>query len=242
MKIMHGDKICAVCGNKLNEFLPGGADAEIFKKHHIIGGGYRENCLCPCCKSSDRERWLCWVLKNKTDISQISGKIIHFAPEKAAVNYIKQNNAIDYYTCDIVPGRAMYIADMLAIPYENETFDYAICNHVMEHIVNEKGAVSEIKRVLKKNGKWIFSFPICTDMRTYDDKAVISPKDRLKEYGQEDHVRLYGNDYLERFQSYGLELQVISPEKELEDKDIHKFGFIKDDVILIAKKTSYRKS
>lgn len=40
---------------------------------------------------------------------------------------------------------------------EENIFDYIICNHVMEHIANEEQAVSEIKRVLKTNGKWIFS-------------------------------------------------------------------------------------
>lgn len=233
---LKGDRICILCENKFDEFLPGGIDEEIFKKHHIIGGGYRENCVCPCCGSGDRERWLYYVLKNKTDISEISGRVLHFAPERAVTEYIKQNEKIDYYTCDIVPGRAMHIVDMTDIQYRDDTFDYVICNHVMEHIIDERRAVSEIKRVLKKNGKWIFSFPICTDMKTYEDKTIVTPEERLKEYGQEDHVRLYGYDYVDRFQSYGLDLKVLSPENELDDESIKRYGFIKDDVIIIAQK------
>lgn len=104
--------------------------------------------------------------------------------------------------------------------------------------MEEKKAVSEVKRVLKPGGKWIFSFPICTDMKTYESNAVISPEDRLKEYGQEDHVRLYGYDYKERFENYGLKLEIFSPEQEVSEKDIEKYRFIKDDVIVLATKTS----
>lgn len=233
---LHGNKYCITCENNLGEFLPAGIEADIFKYHHIIGGGYRENCICPHCGSGDRERWLYYVLKNKLDIFKMSGRILHFAPEKMIHNYIKQNQNVDYYTCDIVPGRAMHIVDITNIQFKENSFDYIISNHVMEHIVDEKKAISEIKRVLKSNGKWIFSFPICTDMKTYENVLINSPEDRLKEYGQEDHVRLYGFDYKERFENYGFKLEIFTPEKEMSEKDILKYGFIKDDVIIIATK------
>lgn len=233
---LHGEKHCIVCKNNPSEFLPGGIEEEIFKQHHIIGGGSRENCICPCCGSGDRERWLYYVLKNKLNMFETSGRVLHFAPEKEVSNVLKENVEIDYYTCDIVPGRAMHVADITDIQFKENSFDYVICNHVMEHIVNEKKAVFEIKRVLKPNGKWIFSFPICTDMKTYEDDTILLPEDRLKAYGQEDHVRLYGYDYKERFENYGLQLQIFSPEKEMNEEDISKYGFIKDDVIVVATK------
>ncbi|MBD5523528.1 MAG: class I SAM-dependent methyltransferase [Lachnospiraceae bacterium] len=204
----------------------------------ILLGGHRNNCICPCCGAWDRERWLYYVLQNKTDISQMSGRILHFAPEKGIINYIKKNERIDYYTADIVSGRAMHVTDITDIQYREGTFDYVISNHVLEHIVDEKKAVNEIKRVLKKNGKWIFSFPICTDITTYEDPAIVSYEARLAAYGQSDHVRLYGYDYKTRFEKYGFELQVFSPEKEIDTICIKKYGFIKDDVIIVATKMS----
>lgn len=235
---LTGNKYCIVCNNYFNEFLPAGIKEEVFDKYHIIGGGYRENCKCPYCGVSDRARWFFYFLHNILNISEISGRILHFAPEKGVAEYIKQNTNIDYYTGDIVVGRAMHMTDILDIQYKDDTFDYVISNHVMEHITDEEKAVSEIKRVLKKNGKWIFSFPICTDITTYEDPTIISPEARLKAYGHSDHVRLYGNDYKARFENYGLELQIYSPEKKLEAVDIKKYGFIKDDVIIVATKIS----
>lgn len=233
---LYGKKHCIVCENNPNEFLAYGLKEEIFKRHHIIGGGYRENCICPCCKVNDRERWIYYVLQKKLSVNEWSGRVLHFAPEKKITDYIRQNQSIDYYTCDIVSGRAMHVVDITDIPFKENTFDYIISNHVIEHIENEKKAVSEIKRVLKSNGKWIFSFPICTDMKTYENDDVVLPEDRLKEYGQEDHVRLYGHDYKERFENYGLKIKIFSPEREMSNQDILKYGFIKDDVILVATK------
>lgn len=130
----------------------------------------------------------------------------------------------------------MHVTDITDIQYREGTFDYVISNHVLEHIVDEVNTVNEIKRVLKTNGKWIFSFPICTDMTTYEDSTIVSYEARLKAYGQGDHVRLYGNDYKTRFENYGFVLQIYSPEKELDTIDIQKNGFIKDDVVIVATK------
>lgn len=231
-----GEKHCILCGNDVNEFLPAGIEEDIFKQHHIIGGGYRNNCICPCCGSGDRNRWLYYVIKNKTNISNMYGRILHFAPEREIVKYIKENPNIDYYTGDIKPGRAMHVTDITDIQYKDDTFDYVICNHVMEHIPDEEKAVYEIKRVLKQSGKWIFSFPICTDMKTYEDKSITLPDERLKAYGQKDHVRLYGYDFAERFEKFGLRLQIYTPQNELDNMQIDKLGFIKDDIIIIAEK------
>ena len=74
-------KQCIICGRDVAKFLSEGNKNEIFSHHHIIGGGYRENCRCPYCGATDRERWLYYVLQNKLGIFKASGRILHFAPE-----------------------------------------------------------------------------------------------------------------------------------------------------------------
>lgn len=100
---------------------------------------------------------------------------------------------------DIVWGQAMHQIDILDIPYRNNFFDYVIINHVLEHITDIKKAISEVKRVLKPNGKLILSFPICTDMDTLELPEPLTDNERLEIYGQKDHVRLFGRDYLEKY-------------------------------------------
>lgn len=229
-------KECFMCGKTFSNFRPFGIEKEIFCRHHIIGGGYRENALCPYCGSLDRERWLSYVLFNKLKVLNNGGRILHFAPEKHIYSLIRENKNIDYYTGDIEPGSAMHVTDITNIQYKDCVFDYVISNHVMEHIVNEEKAVSEVIRVLKPDGKWIFSFPICMEFKTYEDDSIVTEEQRLKTYGQKDHVRLYGNDFKEHFEKYGLKLEIYSPKDVLSPEVIERWGLIADDVIICAGK------
>lgn len=233
-KTIFGNGICLLCGNNV-DFLPAGIKSGIFSKYHIIGGGYREHAQCSFCHSLDRERWLYYVLKNKTQLFSKNVRVLHFAPEKVMESMLSDLSNIDYYTGDIMPGMAMHITDITDIQYKDRTFDIVICNHVLEHIEDEKKAISEILRVLKPDGIFVFSFPICLDDTTKEDPTINTPEKRLECYGQEDHVRLYGKDFKERFENYGLEIEIYSPIKELSEEDIAMNGFLKNDIIMIAK-------
>ena len=141
----------------------------------------------------------------------------------------------DYYSLDIQAGRAMHVANILDIPYRREFFDYVILNHVMEHIPDEAAAMQEIQRVLKPGGRMIISFPICTDIDTLEDSSISSAEARLKYYGQEDHVRLYGRDYKERMEKYGWQVKIYTPRERCSQQEIDKYGLIADDVIMLCK-------
>lgn len=229
---------CNLCNSYLDEFQPGSiaGDIELFKKHHIVGAGYRRNMYCPACKGDDRSRWVLYCLSNYTDIFSSHCNVLHFAPEDNISQRIQSNSYCDYYSGDILIERAMHKIDITNIQFKDGFFDYIILNHVMEHIVNESEAVREIIRVLKPSGTIIMSFPICLDMVTQEDENVISDNDRLQLYGQVDHVRLYGNDFLTRFKNYGLNIEVYSPVNCMANQDIEKYGFIRDDMLLMCKK------
>ncbi len=226
---------CILCGSYVNRFLPAGIQHEIFKRHHIIGGGFRNNCICEKCGSSDRERWLYYVLNRYTKIFNNACSVLHFAPENVVKKVITiQNPSCQYFTADIIKGCGQYIVDMTSISFEDESFDYIIANHVLEHIVDEQKAICELKRVLKINGKLILSFPICMDMNTLEDPTITTEEERLNTYGQIDHVRLYGRDYVEHIEKYGLNVQVVSPYMEFNENEINELKFIKDDIILMC--------
>jgi len=50
-------------------------------------------------------------------------------------------------------------ADILNLPYTNQTFDLVICSEVMEHIREEQPAIAELKRVLKPGCYLALSVP-----------------------------------------------------------------------------------
>lgn len=235
-KLINGEeRYCLICGKRINKFLPAGEEQELFKSHHIIGGGKRGHAICPNCGCLDRNRWCMYVLVQYTDIMNKSCSVLHFAPEKGITELIETNKECTYYSADLLQNRAMLQVDLTNILFCDSVFDYIILNHVLEHISKEKIAIQELKRVLKNDGVIIMSFPICTDLNTYEDKSVVTERDRKIHFGQEDHVRLYGKDYKERLESYGLSVDVCTPKQKLSHLEIRKYGFIEDDVILLCR-------
>lgn len=229
-----GEKECLLCDHRISGFRPDGVQDDIFSRLKIIGGGYREACLCPVCGSIDRTRWIYWILRNKTDIFSHTCKVLHFAPEKGLNRKILKNPYCDYYSGDIERERGEYYIDATDIQFKDDFFDYLIMNHVLEHIADEKKALSEMKRVLKKEGKLVLSFPVCLEKNTFEDSSICSDELRLKHYGQTDHVRLYGRDYKKYIEQFGFHVDVLTPETIVTHDEIEKYGFIKNDIVLIC--------
>lgn len=229
------DHYCILCGKNIETFLPYGVETELFRNHRIVGGGVREHALCPSCGSIDRDRWCLFVLTHYTSILEKPCTVLHFAPEKGIAQFISTNKECRYYSADLISERAMMQMDLREILFQNSTFDYIIVNHVLEHVKDEKSVIGELKRVLKQDGVMILSFPVCLDQDTYEESNALTKEERLSHFGQEDHVRLYGRDFKERLESYGLSVEVKIPEQELSYTEIEKYGFIQNDIILLCK-------
>lgn len=166
----------------------------------IVGGGFRKNGLCPVCKSSDRERLLIYAL-GKLMLPIKNYKILHIAPETMLCKYITSHKPISYIKGDKFaqgynyPKDTIYL-DITNLPFEDNLFDLMICNHVLEHVIDEKKALSELHRVLSPGGLAIIQVPLSLKLEnTLEDERINSDELREKFYGQKDHVRLYGLDF-----------------------------------------------
>lgn len=233
--VAGGDKVCNLCGNHFKEFLPAGTDTQLFFDLKVIGGGYRKNRDCPYCGSMDRNRWVYWVLREKTDIFK-GGTVLHFAPEKMIRKKLECNEKCDYYAGDVVLKAGHHKIDVTKMQFRDDFFDYILINHVLEHVEDEAQAFCELRRVIKPKGKMILSFPVTMEIETVEREGIFSEEDRLKYYGQKDHVRLYGKDYKKRIEAYGWEVQQYIPECMMDTKQIEKYGFIKNDILLVCSK------
>lgn len=240
IEVEEGDKQCNLCGHRIKTFLPSGINTQLFSELQVIGGGYRQNVLCPCCGSMDRNRWVYWALKEKTDVFEAERTVLHFAPEKMIQKKLRENDKCDYYAGDIVLRSGNHKIDVTNIPFQNDFFDYILINHVLEHVENEKKAFSELQRVIKSDGKLILSFPVTMECETIEKKGVLTDEDRLRYYGQRDHVRLYGKDYKERIESQGWKVEQYTPGNVLGIEEINRYGFLRNDILLMCSKTERR--
>ncbi len=226
---------CNCCGHSVKKFLPYGAKSDIYTRYHIIGGGWRET-QCPICGSIDRWRWFFYVISEYTTILTEDCHVLHFAPEEEISARIRKCEHIVYFTADKTKNRAACAIDMTDIPFQDERFDYIMANHVLSYIKDEAKAIREMKRCLKPKGKILLSFPICTDIDTYEDYEAREKGMDLAVFGTKDNVRMYGKDYRDRLEKYGLKITQYSPEHEMGNKEIERLRLIRDDIILVCEK------
>ena len=239
------DYYCNLCGKSSRIFLPYGtkSDAAI----HMIGSGVRPHCECPRCFSHDRFRWVYEVLLRHTDIASPERtralRVLHIAAEPGIKEHLcgsrqgsKPLAPVEYLTGDlerIYSDVQVDVTDMHQFP--DESFDYFIINHVMEHVPNEKAAMAEIHRVLKKDGVLFISFPMSLTAKTFEDPSITTPAGRREAYGQEDHVRLYGTDRKERLEAFGFEVQPLVAKEQLPESEVRRMALIPEDTIFMCK-------
>ena len=122
--------------------------------------------------------------------------------------------------------------DITALEYPENHFDFILCSHVLEHIPNDTKAISELFRVLKLGGWGILQVPFEIDReKTYEDDSILSPEERKIAFGQYDHVRIYGLDYISRLSNVGFSVIKDLYIKSFNEKELFKYGFLPNEII-----------
>ena len=78
----------------------------------------------------------------------------------------------DYTSADLFSPIVDVKADILDLPFEDESFDVIFCNHVLEHIEDDRKAMSELYRVMKKGGWGILQVPMKNSCLLYTSRCV----------------------------------------------------------------------
>lgn len=235
---MINDAYCILCNNHVGVWHYIGMDYNIFHYRKIIGASKRRG-GCPICGSSDRERYVYYIIKTYTDLFRREHSVLHFAPERMLSEKIREHCKDKYISADISRGKADVMADITNLKFENEQFEYIICNHVMEHVKEEGKAFWEMKRCLAPKGFLILTVPLCWDQKTYENNKINTGEKRIEYYGQEDHVRLYGKDIVERVETFGFDVTIYISNEVVNNEIIKRFGFINKDAVLLCQKREY---
>lgn len=207
----RGDSVeCPCCGSTFSRFLP----------HRG-----RSRAKCPRCGALERHRLLWVFLEEETDLFERPGSMLHIAPEYAFLRRLSQLAGLRYVTGDFDSALANHKLDVMDLPFENKSFDWLICNHVLEHVEDDRRALSEIHRVLKPSGWAILMSPVDNRrLDTFEDSSVVTPEDRHRVYGQSDHARLYGCDYGERLAGSGFTVQATDYLEHFDPASIARLG------------------
>jgi SAM-dependent methyltransferase len=198
-------RFCPVCGKSSRRFRP-------------YGFVPREDAQCAHCGSLERHRLLWLYVSRKTHLFDgVPKKMLHVAPEICFESRLKKRLGDNYLTADLLKPHAMMKMDICNIECPDQSFDVIYCSHVLEHVQDDKKAMREFCRVLKSNGWAILLVPVTAD-KTFEDPSIVEPSERLRVFGQEDHVRLYGPDYVDRLREAGFRVE-ITEVKDLVQKE-----------------------
>lgn len=186
----------------------------------------------------ERHRFIWYYLKKESSLFTTPDiTLLHISPEYCFYEKLKNIKNIKYHPVDKFEPGYDYLSltknfDLLDKNIESEKFDFIICNHVLEHIIDDKAAIGNIYRLLKKNGIAIVSVPILkNNAPTYEDYSITLPRERKKHFGQWDHVRYYGTDIFLRFEVAGFKVKTINSSEYFSESERKMYGVPKESYL-----------
>jgi SAM-dependent methyltransferase len=221
-------------GNKFTDPI----DGKSFKSFLPYGyGKQRNNVLSPSTLSLERHRLLWIYLKDGTDFFSAPKKVLHFAPEQAFYKRFRNQKNLDYTTTDLFSPLADVKADICDLPFDDNSYDVILCNHVLEHIPDDTKAMQELYRVLKPGGMGIFQIPQDLNRETtFEDNSITDQKQRAEIFGQYDHVRVYGRDYFDKLRSVGFTVVAEDYTKKISPDQVAKYCLAAGEIIPVCYK------
>lgn len=167
----------------------------------------RMNRLCPQCLSSERDRALqLWLRGNRREGS--GARLLEVAP-LGLLGPAASRLGYEYASVDLMSSRARVKGDLCRLPFASRSFDVVVCFHVLEHVDDDVAAVREISRVLTDDGTAVIVVPWSPGCPTTDEDLTAGPEERLRRFGQVDHVRMYGRDATSRFAAGEMDVEEV---------------------------------
>lgn len=217
---------CPVCGSRYRRFMPYG---------YVTS---REDALCPHCLALERHRMIWLWLSECSDLFESRPRLLHIAPEVSLMRHFKRlyRGANNYITADLESPLADMHFDVQHIPLEDCSVDVVICNHLMEHVEDDRQAMRELHRILRPGGWGIVLVPEDRSRATtFEDDTITDAKERTRIFGQYDHRRIYGRDYDSRLAEAGFRVERIAYREQLSEAQRQLYAIGSDDLVIIYK-------
>lgn len=206
-------RVCPCCLHIAATFLP-------------YGQTPRPDARCPSCGALERHRWLwLYLTRERPEILEAGTRVLHFAPEPVFSGLFRSRvGSESYVTTDIAQPDVDIQADATDMQMvDDNAFDVVVCLHVLEHIVDDHAALREIRRMLTAEGVAVVMIPQYAMETTDEDPSVSDPEERKRRWGQADHVRRYGRDFMNRVEATGFTVEEVEVGSVLSPAEIGVF-------------------
>lgn len=243
---------CPVCDNSVRWFdpLPSVYTEELRRHGYKYTPDDAETCnvesySCPLCEAADRDRLNALYLENLfRDITPSDTvRLVDFAPTPCLSTFIrkliaKSPHKFSYRTADLFMNGVDDRIDIMDMKlYADNSVDFFICSHVLEHVTDDKKALVELYRILKHCGRGILVVPIALKADEIDeDPSVTDEAERCRRFGQFDHVRQYSKKgFLSRIKQAGFEVSQLGVE-HFGAETFRRHGITNRSVVYIVEK------
>lgn len=211
------ERECPCCGGRFRRM----------SRRRIAGFGG----ICPRCRSHPRHRAIVLLL----DRGELPGRrLLHFAPEPLFDRFFAERPEFERVTADLYAPADLRL-DITRMDLPDDAFDLILCSHVLEHVPDDRAAISELRRVLRPGGTALVLTPYRPDRPTHEDPSITTPLDRMVAFGQQDHVRVYGNDLPERLREAGFEVDDRTPAELCEAETIERCELDPDEHLFLCR-------
>lgn len=184
--------VCSLCGAAAETFEP--------------GPDGRLDAACPSCGSLERDRFLVFLIDLIVPHAVNTGAIVEIGPAKPITRRLRRTGPVVRLDLDPRARRVDLAGDLTKLPIRTGSVDALVCYHVLEHVVDDLTSIEEIARVLSPSGVAIVQVPIKPDPTDEDVNAPV--EERIRRFGQADHVRFYGaEDFERRLNVHGLRFE-----------------------------------
>ncbi|NYE34935.1 SAM-dependent methyltransferase [Nocardioides cavernae] len=214
---------CAACGAMVSRQFRPGPDG-------------RPEATCPRCGSLERHRFLSLLLGALAPDLRDLDTVVEIAPSRQSTPLLDRLGARRRVALDLGHDKRQVdaLASLTALPLRDASVDLLVCYHVLEHVPDDCTAMREIARVLSPRGIALVEVPIKMGVATEEDPAATA-EDRVRRFGQADHVRWYGDDFDARLSAAGLSSVRVTPRALVGDAAVAWFHLMSQEVVWVAR-------